>query len=285
MPDCLIQGSTIFNKQYISKEEEDYLKVGKPISYGDDFEKTEQLKRLIIYGFYKNIKNSIGKLKNVVTENGNIGTLAEKLIQIKYTEENNTKMLDDLCNFISNLYPLRGYKFTVRLLVNADPDKLLLDIIFFLHLLSRDLPAAPTSRKTFVVPVPPRVQPPQLPSISLGGASLQFDLISRMISKDTKLENLYIIFKNQKYKIIKNIMLDDIDFAGGTNLPCEYGVKQLFFGKKNIFIKYHTRLGNGGVIKNKRKRRKSKRKGARKSKRKGARKSKRKGRGRKIIFL
>ena len=72
-------------------------------------------------------------------------------------------------------------------------------------------------------------------------------------------------------------MLNDIKF-GETNLPCNYGVKQLFFGKNNIIITYHTHVGKGGVIKNKRKRRKSKKKGRRKSKKKGQRKSKKKGR-------
>ena len=66
-------------------------------------------------------------------------------------------------------------------------------------------------------------------------------------------------------------MLNDIKF-GETNLPCNYGVKQLFFGRGNILLTYDS----GGVIKNKRKRRKSKKKGRRKSKKKGRRKYKKK---------
>ena len=121
--------------------------------------------------------------------------------------------------------------------------------------------------------------------ISRGGAALgaaldeYSELISIMNSKNREIndvETLYNDFKDKEYDKIKSIMLNDIKF-GETNLPCNYGVKQLFFGKNNIIITYHTHVGYGGVIKNKRKRRISKKKGRRKSKKKGRRKYKKKG--------
>jgi hypothetical protein len=255
-------------------------------------------------------------------------------------------MLDDLCNFISNLYPLPWITSkTVMLVIKTKPDDLLLNIIFFLYSLSIDNPdntfaeqkipeqkipeqkipelmrkmsdnnenykqpniiqksnwhkikslycqtlkigkysscnknitAAKEADEAYVIDHDNRPSLNREMSSSLGGSALHLSLNSRMVSTVTDLEDLYNDFKTEEYNKIKKIMLDDIDFAGRTNLPCKYGVKQLFFGQGNILLTYNKRVGDGGVIKNKRKMRKSKRKGQRKSKRKGQRKSKRKG--------
>ena len=278
---CSVYGSTIFNiENIISKEEQVYLKVGQEIN--EDYEKTEQLKRLIIYGFYKNIEIS---KKNAIR----LGILKQKLIDnllsIDYTKRDSNETLFSLWNFIlNNIYPVRS------LFAPNYVNNLIRLLIFFLYLLSIDNPLSEQS------PPPPLVERPAPPPIlyrydssTLGGSKSSTsrgaeldthseslsELFKTMASKTSEIDvqKLFNDFKTNEYHKIKKKMLGDINF-GGTNLPCKDGVKQLFFGQGNILLTNDS----GGVIKNKRKRRKSKRKGARKSKKKGRRKSKKKGR-------
>ena len=286
--DCLVDGSTIFNiKNIISKEEQVYLKVGQEIN--EDYEKTEQLKRLIIYGFYKNIEISKYKASNFFGR-----TEVTDLLSIKYTESDSNETLIMLCNFILNIYPVEGFwATTANRMVKKDVNILIRLLIFFLYLLSIDNPLSEQSPPPPLVkrPAPPPAPSPHLyresssnlggsKSYTSGGAALDThseslsELFKTMASKTSEIDvqKLFNDFKTNEYHKIKKKMLDDINF-GGTNLPCKDGVKQLFFGRKNILLTYDS----GGVIKNKRKRRKSKRKGQRKSKKKGRRKSKKKG--------
>ncbi len=295
--DCLVDGSTIFDIENIEPSVLKYLKVNAPI-FLDDFEKTEQLKRLIIYGFYKNIEISKHKASNFFGR-----TEVTDLLSIKYTESDSNETLIMLCNFILIKYPVKGIRATTaNMLVKKDVNILIRHLIFFLISLYDDNPLL----KPF--PQPPSVLPPKTPpapsshlnraiSSNLGGSKSSTsrgaaldthseslsELFKTMASKtreiDVKIDvqKLFNDFKTNEYHKIKKIMLDDIKFEE-TNLPCNYGVKQLFFGQKNILLTYHTRVGKGGVIKNKRKRRKSKKKSRRKSKKKSWRKSKKKGR-------
>jgi hypothetical protein len=291
--DCLVDGSTIFDIENIEPSVLKYLKVNAPI-FLDDFEKTEQLKRLIIYGFYKNIEISKHNASKFFGR-----TEVTDLLSIKYTESDSNETLIMLCNFILIKYPVKGIRATTaNMLVKKDVNILIRHLIFFLISLYDDNPLSKPS------PQPPSVKPPAPPphlfresSSNLGGSKSSTsrgaaldthseslsELFKTMASKtreiDVKIDvqKLFNDFKTNEYHKIKKIMLDDIKFEE-TNLPCNYGVKQLFFGQKNILLTYHTRVGKGGVIKNKRKRRKSKKKSRRKSKKKSWRKSKKKGR-------
>ena len=350
--DCSVDGSTIFNIENISEEEKVYLKVGQEIN--EDYKKTEQLKRLIIYGFYKNIE--ISKQK-VITHFGR--QKVYKLININYTEEKNyNKILIELCNFILIKYPLKWpIPNLARKAGIEDVNISLVHLIFFLHLLSIDNPSkiSESKHETLDDKIPKLMRDISVKQINykepddeqkkniwshfkslccktmkigkyskgakqkaeqkaiqdaeqdkaaveaeeflkawnlhheiptfcsspiyIGGAALDehsalFSIITSK-TREIDVQKLFNDFKANEYDNIKKIMLDDIKF-GETNLPCNYGVKQLFFGKNNIIITYHTHVGKGGVIKNKRKRRKSKKKSRRKSKKKGRRKSKRK---------
>lgn len=351
--DCSVDGSTIFDIENISKEEQAYLNVGQEIN--EDYKKTEQLKRLIIYGFYKNIEIS---KQRVITHFGKQNV--DHLININYTEEQNyNKILIELYNFILFKYPLKWpIPNLARKAGIKDINISFVHLIFFLHLLSidnsseiseskhetlddekpklmRDISnkqinykeptyeqkkttwgyikslycqtmkigkysAAAAEEKAAAAAEKAAEEKAALEAeeflkafnlhheiptfcsspIYIGGAALDeySELISIMTSKNSEIdiEKLYNDFKVNEYDKIKSIMLNDIKF-GETNLPCNYGVKQLFFGKNNIIITYHTHVGYGGVIKNKRKRRISKKKGRRKSKKKGRRKYKKKG--------
>ena len=296
MADCLVDGSTIFNIKNIEPSVLKYLKVNAPI-FLDDFEKTEQLKRLIIYGFYKNIEISKYKASNFFGR-----TEVTDLLSIDYTKRDSNETLIMLCNFILNIYPVEGFwATTANRMVKKDVNILIRHLIFFLislyddNPLSKPFPQPPLVKQPATPPAPPPAPPPHLyreSSSNLGGSKSSTsrgaaldthseslsELFKTMASKTSEIDvqKLYNDFKAKEYHKIKNIMLNDIKF-GGTNLPCKDGVKQLFFGRKNILLTYDTHVGKGGVIKNKRKRRKSKRKGQRKSKKKSRRKSKKKG--------